>query len=306
MRRAALPPVIALAALLLPANPPLAQVERVPDVIDGTGMVDFTQRPRFEVGTWLKYRTVGSSFRGHKSDYTVTILVAGEEVFWGEPCVWIESWTEKPGGRRLATASLLSYTAFGDTLAPKHVVWFLRKTINGYTPQGQPDITLYTRNINELKLRRVNYEENEDKVEVDSLGRDTTTTPAGRLEVLKVLRKRAHAETVEKGDSTVYYERRINRTYHYSHEIPLTSLAKIEIHDVQQGKTWLAGRFDASPFNVLELVEGATELIEHGSGGLTPLLVPEPARRTIDRRLVEHALSMPQEPPVKVLKRPGS
>src|SRR5713101_5625116 len=79
-------------------------VERPADLIDGAGLVNYMQRPTFQVGTWAKYRTVGNSERGLKDDYTVTVLAAGEEVWWGEPCLWIETRTQKPGDRERITA----------------------------------------------------------------------------------------------------------------------------------------------------------------------------------------------------------
>jgi hypothetical protein len=290
--------LLALPALSLQA----AEVERAPDLIDGSGLVNYMQRPTFKVGSWVKYRTTGSSVQGHKDDYTVTVIVAGEEVFWGEPCVWIETWTEK-AGKRKATASLVSYSAFGDTMAAKHILWFLRKTINGFNEKGEPDMGVYTREWTELKLRRANWEQEKEKFVADTLGRDTSVAPAGTFNVLKVLRKQVHAETAEKGDSTLYYERRMNQTFHYSNQVPVTQLVKIETDDIQQGKTWLVGRFDSSPLNILERAQGVTAVVEFGTSGQTPVLVPEALRRPIDRKLVEEALSMPSEPPVRVLKR---
>src|SRR5262245_62923692 len=130
MRRAA--SLLILAAALLPLLTVRAagyDVERAPSVIDGSGFVNYMQRPHFTIGEWVKYRTVGHSLRGFNDDYTVTIMVAGEEVFWGEPCVWLETWTQPAGGRLNATASLVSYAAFGDTMSDRHLLWFVRKTI---------------------------------------------------------------------------------------------------------------------------------------------------------------------------------
>ena len=146
MRRAA--SLLVLVAALLPLLPTpgvAGSVERAPSVIDGSGFVNFMQRPHFTIGEWVKYRTVGHSLRGFNDDYTVTIMVAGEEVFWGDPCVWIETWTQPADGKLNATASLVSYAAFGDTMSDRHLMWFVRKTINGITAEGKPDASLVTR-----------------------------------------------------------------------------------------------------------------------------------------------------------------
>src|SRR6185369_10683623 len=83
--------------------------EHASELIDGAGLVNYMQRPTFSVGSWAKYHTVSKSEQGFKDDYTVTILVAGEEVWWGEPCFWVETRTKKMGARERATASLISY-----------------------------------------------------------------------------------------------------------------------------------------------------------------------------------------------------
>jgi len=278
-------------------------VEGLPDIIDGSGMVDFSKRPGFTVGSWVKYRTTGSSLQGHQDDYTVTLLVGGEEVFWGDPGVWIETWVEKPGMHLTPIASLISYSAFGDTLASKRILWFIRKTIHGLLPDGSPDITLSTRGEAELKLRKANWEKDEEiQTKIDTLEAGTATVPAGTFDVKRLRRVRGHAETAERGDSTVFYQRRYNQIFHLSDKVPITSLVKIEIDDTQEGKTWLAGQSDKRPLQVLERAQGSTVLLEFGTGGLAPKLVPERSRKSIaDRKLVEQALNMPMEPIVKPL-----
>src|SRR6185295_6336451 len=158
MSRALLFSAAALLVFALP-RPGLAEgVDRAPSTIDGVGMIDFSGKPNFGVGSWVKYRTHGSSLRGHQDDYTVTILIAGEEVWWGEPCFWVETWTTK-GETTNQTATLMSYSAFGDTMASKHVLWFFRKNVDGFDSQGRPQVVLYARDPSELKLRVANYEE---------------------------------------------------------------------------------------------------------------------------------------------------
>jgi len=302
---------LVLAAALLPFLAALeargASVERAPSVIDGSGFVNYMQRPHFTIGEWVKYRTAGHSLRGFNDDYTVTIMVAGEEVFWGEPCVWLETWTQPAGGRLNATASLVSYAAFGDTMSDRHLMWFVRKTINGVTSEGNADISLVTRGGKELKMRAANWANDENPVTTDSLGADTTSVPGGHFDVKKVKREFKHAETAEQGDSTMYYDRRTTRIFYYTPKVPITNLAKLTIDDEQRGKTWLVGKFNKNPYNTLERAQGTTELLSVGKGGLTPLLVPAAQRRSIDRKLIDEALSMPQSAPVvTVPRRSGS
>ena len=205
-----------------------------------------------------------------------------------------------------ATASLVSYAAFGDTMSDRHLMWFVRKTLNGITAEGKPDASLVTRGGKELKIRATNWAKDENPIKTDSLGTDTTSVPSGSFDVKKVKREFTHAETAEQGDSTVYYDRRTTRIFYYTPKIPITNLAKIRIEDEQRGKTWLVGKFNKNPYNILERADGTTQLIAIGKDGLTPKLVPAAQRRPISRKLIEEALSMPQSAPaVAVPRKPG-
>jgi hypothetical protein len=308
MRRAVLA-LFALPAFLALPVPPASAAEQTPDVIDGAGLVNYMQRPRFRVGTWVKYRTIGRSLRGQVDDYTVTVLVAGEEVFWGEPCFWIETWTQKAGRSELAAASLVSYAAFGDTFAIKQPMWFIRKTINGTGENGQPDVNIVARDPGDFRARKQNLESSLTPIRVDSIGPDTTTVPAGHYKVFKVKQHQVTAATADQGDSTTYYEARFDRTFFYTPDVPLTNVARIDIDHHQLGKTWLAGHFDKSGLKTLERAQGETLLLGYGTSGLTPVLVPEAWRRSIDRKLVEEFANQPAEPgivPVRRSKAAGS
>src|SRR5262249_15767529 len=64
MRRAARLLLVFL-GISIPCGLALAgTVERASDLIDGAGMLNYMQRPTFTVGTWVKYRTLGSSEQG--------------------------------------------------------------------------------------------------------------------------------------------------------------------------------------------------------------------------------------------------
>jgi hypothetical protein len=290
MRRAAL-----TLGILLVASVPLgsfaARVEKRPDIIDGAGMVNYMQRPNFTVGSWVKYHSVSSSERGFKDDYTVTILIGGEEVWWGEPCFWVETRTEKVGERERYTASLVSYAAFGDTMADDHLLWFIRKTINGLKMDGSPDVALYTRGKNEIQARRAVWAKDDNAPKLDSLGNESVKVPAGSFETFKVRRQYVNAETAEQGDSTVYYERRLDRTFFMTPKVPFTNLAQVTVDDVQKGKTWMAGKFDKGALNILERAQGTTVLTEYGTTGLKAVLVPVGSRRPIDRKVIEATLA---------------
>src|SRR5207249_3949001 len=166
---------------------------------------------------------------GAKDDYTVTILIGGEEVWWGEPCFWVETRTDKPGRPAEVTASLISYAAFGDTMSDRHMLWFVRKTINGLKMNDKPDIALYVRGKTEVQLRRSNWAKEENPDRTDSLGVDTVSVPAGTFRTSRLRRHYGIAETAEKGDSSVYYEHLLDRVFHYTPKVPVTNLAQVDL-----------------------------------------------------------------------------
>lgn len=298
LARAALVLAACVLAVLAPARA-RAQAE----IIDAVGMVDFSTRPNFHVGSWVKYHTVGKSLLGHSDDYMTTLLVAGEEIAWGEPCFWIETWVDR-GAQSGVTATLVSYAAFGDTMSSSHLGWFLRKSINGVDESGRPDMTLATREENELRLRKVNWDAEPGQAQLDTLGDETVTVPVGTYKTTKVVRSRGNGGTTDQPDSTIYYEQRIYETYYRNHEIPITGLVKMDIDDVQKGKSWAVGQFTRDSLKILERAQGTTTLVGMGRGDLIPKLVPERLRRPIaDRKLVEATMDQPMEPTMRIMPR---
>src|SRR5262249_29444747 len=78
-------------------------------VINGIGLVDYAHKPTFKVGDWVRYRMLSHSELGESDDYTLTLLIAGEEDFWGDPGFWLETWAELSTGQPSIRAALMSY-----------------------------------------------------------------------------------------------------------------------------------------------------------------------------------------------------
>jgi hypothetical protein len=297
--------LLAIAAVAACISSPVARAEGIPDVIDGTSMLDYRDRPLFHVGSWVRYRTTGKSLSGRVTDYTTTILIAGEEVCWGDPSVWVETWVEKTAGTS-ATATLVSYSAFGDTMAYRHLAWFQRKSIDGIGEDGKINVTIPARASKELSLRKANWDTEDAGVVIDTLGTESVTIPLGTFKTTPVLHTRSSGGTFDQSDSTIYYQRKDRRTYFLSREIPITGLVKADIDDIQQGKSWAVGHFNRDSLTVLERATGSTMLVAQGRGDLIPKLVPPALRHPIpDRSLVERVLRQPMEPTVRVLRTGG-
>src|SRR5437667_8431576 len=96
MSRARLIPILVGLVALILAAPPVRAITSESKV-DGIGLIDYSKKPDLHVGSWVKYHVKAKSDKGAVDDYSVTMLIAGEEKFWGEDCFWLETWTEIPG-----------------------------------------------------------------------------------------------------------------------------------------------------------------------------------------------------------------
>lgn len=294
---------LAVAALLAAAisAPPSHAQQRVTQ-INGIGMLDFTGgRSQVKIGSWARYHVYAKSELGVTSDYTVTMLISGEESWWGEDGFWVETWTEMRDEPPRATATLMSYAIFDDSLAVPHMQLYMRKTVIGLREDGTPDEQIYKRTASSLKSREPvagNIRWN-----VDTLGTDTVSTAKGTFVCRKVRLEQGTGATAQNRDSSLYTEVRETRTTWLTPQVPVTHIAREEIDYGAWRKTWLIGRSSESgPLRVMDHSLGTAELEDFGSG-LTPRLTPVRVRRTIAEQLAAEgkkpASSAPGPPPAK-------
>ena len=96
--------------------------------VSGVSYIDCRGKPRFKVGDWVTYRFRSKSDAGDSVRYDMTILISGEEVFWGEDCFWVETQITHPGmAPGVSDAKLMSYAMFGDTLWELRLLVYQRK-----------------------------------------------------------------------------------------------------------------------------------------------------------------------------------
>jgi hypothetical protein len=300
MRRAAMVLVVLLAAFVSP-HPSRGQSGRT--TVDGAGLIDYSSKPNFQVGSWVRYRTTSKSLQGFEDDYTMTVLIAGEENWWGERCFWVETWNQDAGGAQRVIASLVSYEAFGDTMTRRHMPWFLRKAIENVKEDGTPEIVIHRRDAGDFRVPP-GYEPDTGVLTTwDTLGTAETTVPAGTFaNCLQVRERNYHMERVTRGDSSIYYERTEDRTRFRSPKVPITGFAREDIDDVQKGKSWRLGHSSEGELRVLERAQGSMVLIGSGQGDLEALVVPERYRRPV-------AATPTPSPPKKVtpgVRKPGA
>jgi hypothetical protein len=280
---------IALFTLGISLLAPFAGDAAVDDTIDGTLMVDYSKPPTFKVGSWVRYHGTANSKLGFKRDYTLTLLIAGEEEVWGDKCFWLETWTEHKGRELSTSASLISYTAFGDTMALKRGTWFIRKMVTGPSGKpGEPEFSLWTRDKEEVRRGKGELQ----KLDVgmirgttyDTLGVDTASVPRGNYRG-RVVREQSHI-TLEsmKGDSTYRDMRVETRTRKMADEIPITHLVREDVLDSQKRRGWVTGRSSEVKETLLEEGIMRTMVVEYGQGNLKPIVIPARLQSTIAER----------------------
>ncbi len=248
--------------------------------INGIGMVDYGGKPRFKVGGWVKYRISAKSELGVSDDYTVTLLIAGEEEFWGDPAFWVETVTEHASGMVNTSATLMSYAIFDDSLAIPHMQLYMRKTIQGLDDFGRPKQELTKRPTSSLTQRKPIA--NRISWDVDTLEAASVTAAGRTFATRRVKIEQGIGVDGQSRDSLSYTEVREVRNVHHTFEVPITHVALEEIDYGMWRKTWKTGfSRDAGPLMVMDRSLGRAELVGFGHGGLEARMVPPEVRKTI-------------------------
>jgi len=245
--------------------------------LSGLAYVDYRGKQRFKVGDWVKYHFTSTSDGGGHESYDMTLLVAGEEKFWGDDCFWLETWSGGASLHPQATAFLMSYSAFGDTAWLQRLMVYQRKSVE-VDEDG---------NLRQELTRRVlgGKARGDDRpsltVVADTLGRDTVHVASTVYTCTKVQRRAGIGSVDEVADSTARIENWDKRTLYLSPRVPLTSLVR-EIDDRWiTRKAWKPGRSADAIQSYRMRGTGTLELVSFGSGGLTPKLTPVAARRQL-------------------------
>ena len=248
--------------------------------VNGIGLIDYASRPSLKVGQWARYHMTGTSQLGEKDDYQVTVLVIGEERFWGEDCFWIETWTEPKNSSPRAMATLMSYSVFTDSMPNIRSQYYMRKSVDGIHPDtGLPLEQVVRRPASTLKKRGQLLEA--PAVKLDTLGTESITVPAGTFECRKVHWQEGKAATVDQRDSSLTTEVRENRMQYFSSKVPVTGLVRESIERSIKRRTWAIGRSsEASPLNVMDIANGDAVLIATGEDGKSRLF-PESRQKSL-------------------------
>lgn len=278
MRRAvAILMLLSCAAVLGPAG---SAAQSVVNLVNGIGLIDYMHPPRFKVGDWVVYHVTGGSDLGMVDDYTVTILISGEERFWGEDCFWVETWTERNGQPASAIATLMSYSIFGDSLWLQHLKLYGRKTVSEADEEGRPMVQLLKR---PSEFRKRDVMKRNITVAHDTLGADTVVTPKGTFDVIRYTLRQGVGATVDRADSSVRTEVREDHLIYYTSRIPITGIAREDVESSIKRRSWQIGHSDDLPLNIVERGSVQSRLIDFGSGGKLATMTPEYARKPMAR-----------------------
>jgi hypothetical protein len=261
MRRAV--PRIALVALALVLAFSSGKAASI-TVVNGIGLVDYASRPTITPGMWVKYRVEGGSTSGQKVAYDITVIIAALESFWGEDCFWVETHTEPVDGPPRAVATLMSFSIFDDDQPVQRMKYYMRKSITDFEDNGQPRQDVVRRPS--LSMRSRSGPAEDIRWHVDTLGTDTVQTASGLFTCMKVKIEQGLGETADHRDSTVRTESRDIRTQYLNRKIPITHLARENIENRSERKTWKVGRSQDAPWVMLEQSLGVSRLTAYGTG----------------------------------------
>jgi hypothetical protein len=270
-----------LALVLIAALPLTPQAAKREGPIDAISMIDYARGPRFKVGDWVRYQTRGRSHQGYRDDYQVVVLIAGEELWWGEKCFWVETQASYNGLNPEITGSLISYSIFDDSLPNLRFGRYVRKFLEGVDDHGNHLQQPFRRSTQEIKNRT--FAEAQPKWKTDTLGPDRVEVAKGAFDAIKVRKVFTRKETAQEGDSTVYFEEVENHTTWWSDQVPITRLVKIEQDNVQKRRVWMIGESANAPLNVVEHATGGTELLDYGSG-MKSIAIPERFQRPLSEQ----------------------
>ena len=281
MRRAISWCVIVAAAAVVGSAP----VRAAQPMVNAIGLIDYSRKPTFKPGDWVKYRVSGASSKGDLTDYIVTVIIGGEERFWGEDCFWIETHTQPTGSEaRSGVATLMSYDIFSDSLAIPRMKFYMRKTVTEVSEEGVPIQQLLKQPPLSLKNRKRPSEH--IAWDIDTLGVDTVVVPTGTYQATKVRMEEGVGATADRGDSTIRTEVRDIRHIYYAPTVPITRVVREHIENNMKRKAWPIGRSgDTSDLLLLSRAEGDARLLEFGHGGIEAELVPKQFRKTIKEQL---------------------
>jgi len=290
--------LVAFLTALLFALTPRSAPAQVGTLLDAIGVVDYTQgRSIIKVGSWVSYHMTTNNDKDVTDDCTVTVMIAGEEEWWGEECFWVETTTQRGTGPIVPAATLMSSAIFQDSTPLRNVLFYQRKRIGELDENGLPLQQTLRRGPAAIKTRA--QPQPGLTLLVDTLGTDTLKTVKGDFVCLKVRTEKGLSSTAQSADSSQYGETREVRVTCVNPQIPVTGDVHEEIEFSTSRRTWLTGHSkESSPLKLVDRTLTVLELVAYGTDGLEAKLVPVEFRRSLAEQRAAPAFK-PKAPPAK-------
>jgi hypothetical protein len=290
--------LLAATLFALGAHPARAQKGAL---LDAIGEVDYDRGPSVaQVGSWASYHVTVTRNGRVADEYDVTMMVAGEEEWWGEECFWLETTTQQGTKATVTAATLMSSAIFEDSLPLKNIMFYQRKRIAELDENGQP--VQQTLRLGKAAVKARVPADPGLTTRVDTLATDTLKTPRGDLACLRLRTEKGVGATSQSADSSRYAETREVRVTEVSRQVPVTGKAREEITVTESQRTWLTGRSkESGPLLVVSEIRTVMELRDFGTSGREAQIVPEPFRRSLAEQ--RRAPMKPQAPKVFPPKR---
>ena len=261
--------------------------------VNAIGLIDYATRPTFKPGDWVRYRITGESELGMRDDYEMTVVIAGEELFWGDSCFWVETWIDPKSGPPLTIAALMAYSIFQDSVPLLHMQMYQRKQVNEINEDGSVREVVMEPGTSVLKSRSL-FKKPLMWV-IDTLEADTVITPVGEFKARKVSFRQGTGTTRTTGDSSRYDEARENRMAWVNYQVPITHVARESVENIIARRTWMIGRSgEGSPLLLRERGLGSARLVGAGSGQVPRLL---PAGKRFPTAVAQQASAKPAAKP---------
>ena len=205
--------LLAFSLLLSAATPALASR------VNGIGLIDYNKKS-FKVGDWVRYKIEVANSNGLERQNFQEVRIAGEEIFRGEPCFWVETWFGPDSVRAAYDLTLMSYEAFKDPQANLRFSVYTRLMMLDQDDQGRPEMTEVRRADNTNALP--DFTPYQGKV--DTLGVERIETPKGAMDAQLLRLERKLRNPRDTPDSTINKITHVVRKSWVSKKVPITSL----------------------------------------------------------------------------------
>lgn len=236
--------------------------------VSGIGLIDYRQK-NFKVGDWVRYKIEVSNSNGNEAVSYQEVHIAGEEVFRGESCTWVETWFGPDSAKYATDLTLVSNEAFKDPQADVRFSVYARMMMMDTDAEGNPEMIEVKRAGNNKALPNLSPL----RGEVDTLGIETVETPRGPIEAQIVTLHRKLRNPREMADSTINKITDVRRKQWMSRKVPITSLVKeIETEDWLRQAYKLGEVSTSAPETPVSSETRTVTVVSWGSGAKSELV----------------------------------